>query len=67
MVHERVTNDISATQGYLAQIKDGVVTENKINTRVTDFKNKVEIKMGELEAEIKMMQFLVLDQNLNRF
>lgn len=53
MVHERVTNDISATQGYLAQIKDGVVTENKINARVTDFKNKVEIKMGELEAEIK--------------
>ena len=53
LVHERVTNDISATQGYLAQIKDGVVTENKINARVTDFKNKVEIKMGELEAEIK--------------
>lgn len=53
LIHEKVTNDIAATQGYLAQIKDGVVTESKINARVTDFKNKVEVKMGELEAEIK--------------
>lgn len=53
LVHEKVTNDIATTQGYLAQIKDGVVTESKINARVTDFKNKVEVKMGELEAEIK--------------
>ena len=25
LVHEKVTNDIATTQGYLAQIKDGVV------------------------------------------
>lgn len=52
-VRERVTNDITATKEYLAQIKDGEVTKNKINARVTEFKNKVEVKMGELEAEIK--------------
>ena len=51
-VRERVTNDITVTKGYLAQIKDGTVTKNTINARITEFKNKVEIKMGELEAEI---------------
>lgn len=51
-VRERVTNDITTTKGYLAQIKDGVVTKNTINARITEFKNKVEVKMGELEAEI---------------
>lgn len=53
LVDEKVTSDLSITQGYLAQIKDGTVTEAKINARVTEFKNKVEVKMGELEAEIK--------------
>lgn len=51
-VRDRVTNDITTTKGYLAQIKDGVVTKNTINARITEFKNKVEVKMGELEAEI---------------
>lgn len=53
LVDGQVTNDLAATQGYLAQIKDGTVTNAKINARITEFKNKVEIKMGELEAEIK--------------
>lgn len=53
LVDGQVTNDLATTQGYLAQIKDGTVTEAKINARITEFKNKVEIKMGELEAEIK--------------
>lgn len=53
LVDGQVTNDMAATQGYLAQIKDGTVTDAKINARITEFKNKVEIKMGELEAEIK--------------
>ncbi len=51
-VRERVTNDITTTKEYLAQIKGGTVTNEKINARTTEFKNKVEVKMGELEAEI---------------
>lgn len=53
LIDQKVTTDLTTTQGYLAQIKNGTVTENKINARVTDFKNKVEVKLGELEAEIK--------------
>ena len=53
LISEKVTKDLATTQGYLAQIKDGTVTEAKIQARITEFKNKVEIKMGELEAEIK--------------
>ena len=53
LVHERVTNDISATQGYLAQIKDGTVTEDNINAKITEFRNQVNVKLGQLEAEIR--------------
>lgn len=52
LIHDKVTSDITTTQGYLAQIKDGVVTNEKINARIADLKNRVEAKMGELEAEI---------------
>lgn len=53
LVNDRVTTEISTTQGYLGQIKDGVVTQDRINARVTDFKNQVEVKCGQLEAEIR--------------
>lgn len=47
------TNDIGTTQGYLAQIRDNTVTEKKIKDRVSSFKSEVEIKLGQLENEIK--------------
>jgi len=53
LIDQKVTTDIKTTQSYLAQIKDNTVTDAKIQKRITEFKNKVEIKMGELEAEIK--------------
>lgn len=53
LINQKVTNEIATTQGYLNQIRSGSATEAKINARVTEFKNKVDIKMGELEAEIK--------------
>lgn len=53
LIDDWVTNEIATTQGYLAQIKDGTVTKKMINDRVTNFKNQVEVKMGELENEIK--------------
>lgn len=53
LINDRVTSELSTTQGYLAQIKDGTVTENKINARITSFRNQVNIKLGQLEAEIQ--------------
>lgn len=52
LINGRVSNDIAITQGYLTQIKDGTTTEANMAARIMDFKNKVEVKMGELEAEI---------------
>jgi hypothetical protein len=53
LINDRVSNEITTTQGYLAQIKDGTVTEDKINAKVTDFRNQVNVKLGQLEAEIR--------------
>lgn len=53
LINQRVTTEIGTTQGYLAQIKDGTVTQDRINARVVDFKNQVETKLGQLEAEIR--------------
>ena len=47
-----VTKDISTTQGLLLQIKDNTVTETKISAKCAEVRNKVDIKLGELEAEI---------------
>lgn len=52
-VREYVTQDVGVTKGYLAQIKDGTATENKIKAELTKFDNQVNVKLGELEAEIK--------------
>lgn len=53
LIDDRVNTEITTTQGYLSQIKNGTVTEDKINARITDFRNKVNVKLGQLEAEIK--------------
>lgn len=52
VINDKVTNDIATTQGYLAQIKDNTVTEGRIQLRCAEVKNKVEVKLGELKAEI---------------
>ena len=52
VIHDKVTSDISITNGYLAQIKDNTVTETKIQLKCAEVKNKVEVKLGELKAEI---------------
>lgn len=52
-VNEEVTQDITTTKAYLEQIKDGTVTANTIKKDLSEFDNKVDVKLGELEAEIK--------------
>ncbi len=53
LIHERVTSDALTTQGYLAQIKDNTLTEGKIQQRIAQTRNQVDIKLGELKAEIE--------------
>lgn len=53
LINERVTTDIATTQGYLAQIKDNTVTDAKIQARCAEVKNRVDVKLGELKAEIE--------------
>lgn len=53
LIDEKVTNEIATTKGYLNQIATGVVTEDKINARIAEFTNQVNIKLGQLESEIK--------------
>lgn len=53
LINDRVSNEITTTQGYLAQIKDGTVTEDNINAKITEFRNQVNVKLGQLEAEIR--------------
>lgn len=51
---ESVTSsDISTTMGYLAQLKNNKVTEDKITEEQTKFKNEVWSLFAELEAEIE--------------
>ena len=53
VINDKVTSDISTTEGYLLQIKDNIVTEAKIQAKCVETKNKVETKLGELKAEIE--------------
>ena len=53
VINDKVTNDISTTEGYLVQIKDNTVTETKIQIKCAEAKNKVDVKLGELKAEIE--------------
>ena len=52
VINDKVTNDIATTQGYLAQIRDNTVSEGRIQLKCTEVKNKVDVKLGELKAEI---------------
>ncbi|MDE5788233.1 MAG: hypothetical protein K2H79_06800, partial [Bacteroidaceae bacterium] len=53
MINDKVTSDISATEGYLVQIKDNIVTDTKIQIKCAELRNKVDVKLGELKAEIE--------------
>ena len=53
LIGEKVTNDISTTQGYLSQIKDNVVTDGKIKAKCVELENQINTKLQSLEAEIK--------------
>lgn len=51
-INDKVTDDISLTKSYLAQIKDNTVTDDKIKLKCVELQNKVDTKLGELKAEI---------------
>ena len=53
LIDEKVTTDISTTQGYLSQIKDNTVTDARIQARCAEVEKQVNIKLQSLEAEIK--------------
>lgn len=53
VINSEVSTDIATTQSYLIQIRNNVITENKIKERIADLTNKVELKLGELTAEIE--------------
>jgi hypothetical protein len=53
LIDQKVTNDISATQGYLSQIKDNTVTEARIRAKCAEVENQLNTKLQSLEAEIK--------------
>ena len=53
LIDEKVTNDISTTKGYLAEIKDNVVTDRNIQAKKVELENQINTKLQSLEAEIK--------------
>ncbi|MBO4664838.1 MAG: hypothetical protein J5663_10575 [Bacteroidaceae bacterium] len=52
-VDEKVSTDISNTQGYLAQIKNNTKIEQQIQAKKTELENLVNVRLGELKAEIE--------------
>lgn len=53
VINDKVTNDISTTEGYLVQIRDNVTTESRIQIRLAELEKKIDVKLGELKAEIE--------------
>jgi len=53
LIDEKVTTDISTTKGYLADIKDNVVTKRNIEAKKAELENQINTKLQSLEAEIK--------------
>ncbi len=51
-INQKIETDISKTQGYLAQIKNNEVTDKLIQAKKSELENKVNIRLGELQAEI---------------
>lgn len=53
LIDKEVSTDINTTCAYLAQIKDNTTNKQKIQKQLDKLDNDIEIKLGELEAEIK--------------
>ena len=47
VISDKVTSDISTTKGYLAQIRDNILTKTKIQLKCSELNNKVEIKINQ--------------------
>lgn len=52
IIDDKLNNDLTTTIGYLQQIKDNKVTEESIQKKQSEVRNNVEIRLGELKAEI---------------
>lgn len=52
-VDQKVSTDISNTQGYLAQIKNNTKIDQQIQKKKTELENQVNVRLGELKAEIE--------------
>lgn len=53
VINDKVMSDIATTEGYLKQIKDNEITETKIQIRLAELEKMVDLKLGELKAEIE--------------
>lgn len=52
VIHDKVTSDITQTRGYLGQVINNTNKMEQAQSKVDELRNKVEVKLGELEAEI---------------
>lgn len=52
VINDKLNDDLTTTMGYLQQIKDNKVTEESIQKKQSEVRNNVEIRLGELKAEI---------------
>lgn len=53
VINDKVTSDIATTEGYLIQIRDNTTTETSIKIRLAELEKKIDVKLGELKAEIE--------------
>ena len=53
VINDKVTSDIATTECYLAQIRDNATTETRIKIRLAELEKKIDVKLGELKAEIE--------------
>ena len=53
VINDKVTTDISATRGYLGQIKNNTKNKNQATIKINQLKNDVDVLLGELKAEIE--------------
>lgn len=52
VIDTKVAQDISTTKGYLDQIRNNTVIEEKIHAKCNELENNINVKLGELNAEI---------------
>lgn len=52
LITDKVTSDIETTKGYLANIKNNIIVEEKIQDAQMKLQNSVDVKLAELQAEI---------------